>query len=230
MKNVPKLNWALSAIVFLLGVNLVFNACKKEDQVKLSPPMSVLEAFASKKFILSLPLEDQKHLWIKRLEMYNEIGLTTEQLEVVNDLVTDIKNLEKGKFFLSDAIKQDAIALARMMPREDFINLFTMDIPARTLPTLRKTGKICIECITDIEKHTSAVAVSGDAVSDRIQVNPPPDCDCNWTCGDPDSDCPDGAGSLLSECTSSSSTNCCAASGGCGFLWLGTCNGLVVCE
>jgi hypothetical protein len=31
MKNVPKLNWALSAIVFLLGVNLVFNACKKSE-------------------------------------------------------------------------------------------------------------------------------------------------------------------------------------------------------
>jgi hypothetical protein len=31
IKSVPKLNWALSAIVFLLGMNLVFNACKRED-------------------------------------------------------------------------------------------------------------------------------------------------------------------------------------------------------
>ena len=69
--------------------------------------------------------------------MYNDLDLTTEQKSLLNDLIAGLKNLEKEKIYPSDEIKQAAVAMAQIMPREDFINLFTMANPS-SLPHTAK--------------------------------------------------------------------------------------------
>lgn len=206
----------LKIICLLCAFAASFSSCSfdKDEQRQ-----NTLDAFASKTLILSLPAEEQKQMWISRLEMYYEIDLTKEQKGMLNDLITDLKDLERGKFFMSDAIKQDAIALSQTMPREDFINLFTLDNPLPTLPVLLKKGDICTECIADIQTYVHVETPPENSVSDRVE-----DCNCRWTCDQQLDDCANG-GQMQD-----SSNGTCAAKGGCGFLGFQTCTNRVVCN
>ncbi len=206
----------LSSICLLVAFVFSFSSCYSD---KNEQRQNTFEAFASKALISSLPAEEQKQMWISRLEMYNEIDLTKEQKGMLNDLITDLKNLEREKFFMSDAIKQDAIALAQTMPREDFINLFTLDNPSPTLPVLLKKGDICTECIADIQTYVHVEPPSENSVSDRVEL-----CNCRWTCDQQLDNCANG-GQMQS-----SSNGTCSATGGCGFLGFQTCTNRVVCN
>jgi|GEM_PF-2132703 len=199
-----------------LTVAFTFSSCTsgKDEQRQ-----NVLERFASKSLFLSLPAEEQKQLWISRLEIYSELDLTTEQRGLLNNLIAGLKNLEKEKIYPSDEIKQAAVAMAQTMPREDFINLFTLDNPSPTLPVLLKKGEICTECIADIKTYRRVEVPLEKSVSDRA-----PDCNCEWTCDQQLDNCAAG-GQIVS-----SSNGGCVAAGGCGFLNMGTCDHLVVCN
>ena len=115
--------------------------------------------------------------------------------------------------------------MGKITPREDFINLFSIETLSPGLPKLVKTGSICEECIVDIESYASPT--SGVAVSYRTA----PSCNCNWTCNQQEGNlqCLSPAVAVTLPACSGGTSGCCNSTGGCGFLGLGTCSGKVVC-
>ncbi|MDX1910029.1 MAG: bacteriocin fulvocin C-related protein [Saprospiraceae bacterium] len=218
-------NAILASLCFLLAATLVFNACQKDDTVPADP---VMHAFSSKKNILGLSAENQKQMWLQRLEMYHaNLDLNDAQKQLVTALIEDIQSLEDDKFYLSDAIKRDAVALAQIMPETDFVNLFTLDNLSPNLPVLVKSGAVCVECITDIQQYVHVEnTTAGQTANDRAH-----DCDCRWTCSQQASHmlCDGGDAVVLPTCNGSTPTGCCNATGGCGLFGLQTCDGLAIC-
>jgi hypothetical protein len=224
--TVKSINAVLASICLLLATTLVFNACQKDQA---APPDQSAQFFSSKQTFLSATTENQKQMWLKRLETYHDkLDLSDAQKSLVFALMNDINQLEADKFYLSDAIKRDAIALARIMPETDFINLFTLDNLTPTLPELVKSGSICNDCIVDIQQYIHVDNnTSGQTAGDRIY-----DCDCRWTCTQQAANllCKDGEdGVVLPACNGSTPTGCCNPTGGCGLFGLQTCDGLAIC-
>lgn len=211
--------------IFLFIIALFSPSCSPAGN-EPEKQLNGFDVFSSRDALLSLSPEEQKRAWILRLKAYSELDLSSAQKLILNDLIFDLSALGKGEFFLSEKTKQDAIALGKITPREDFINLFCVETIKSELPELLKTGSICEECISDIERYVRPS--SNIPVSYRSA----PDCNCNWTCNQQASDrlCLNGqVSTVLSPCSGQTETNCCKETGGCGFLGFGTCNGKVAC-
>lgn len=195
------------------------------DREEPGKQLDVSEVFSSRNVLLSLSLEEQKQAWIVRLKSYSDLDLSPVQKNILNDLISDLGALGKGEFFPSEKIKQDAIAMAKITPREDFINLFSVETLKSEIPELFKFGSICEECISDIESYVRLT--SDEAVTYRSV----PNCNCNWTCNQQQSTqlCIAPNVPITLPACSGGSTGCCNSTGGCGFLGLGTCTGKVIC-
>lgn len=215
---------------FLLSplVTFIFFLSCSSNERELEQQRNVLDVFASKTSILSLPIEEQKQAWIGRLEMYAELDLSLEQKTIIEKLTFDLKNLGQGSFYISEAIKEDAIAFAKVTPKDDFLRLFCSETISEGLPILSKKGSICIECITDLENYVCPSSQpSNVAVSFRIE-----DCDCLWTCQQQADNllCDEGeTATVVSECQSGQNAGCCNAASGCGLFLLQTCTGKAEC-
>ncbi|MDX1911554.1 MAG: bacteriocin fulvocin C-related protein [Saprospiraceae bacterium] len=212
---VKSVNAVLASLCFLLAATLVFNACTKD-----AAEQNQFNVFASKASLLGLSANDQKEAWITRLESYKQLDLREDQQNLVNALIADLKNLEEGKFYLSEDLKRDAIAIAQITPEQDFINLFTLDNLSSGLPALVKQGSACLDCIYDIQQYTPSSNVNpGETAGDRR-----PDCNCRWTCSQQADNmlCDDGGSATVS-------TDC-NQQGGCGFFGLQTCDGVATCD
>jgi hypothetical protein len=229
MKN-PRTSFLCKAnyfCIYALGLlAALFTSCTSEgfDDVQRQ---HALETFASKNLILSLSPEEQKQAWISRLETYFELDLNSPQKGILKEMVLDLKEIEKGKFFLSENLKQNAVAMAKITPREDFLKLFCE--ATTSLPVLRKTGLPCVVCITDLENYVNANTNHDNSVTLRAE-----NCVCSWTCQQQEDNllCPDGEyATTLSPCQGGQTTGCCnQTSSGCGFLFLFGCTGLASCE
>ena len=219
-------NLFLSICAVCLLINLMLSPSCTHDQEVSSEKLDAISAFSSRDLLISLSSEEQKQAWISRLKSYTDLDLSTDQKSIINDLIFDLNELQKDEFFLSTKIKSDAIAMARITPHEDFINLFCGENLTPNLPGLTKIGSICEECITDIENYVeppSKVAVS---------YREAPSCDCNWTCSQQQGNtlCAPGYTPItLPTCSGGSTNNCCSATGGCGLFNLQTCSGKVKC-
>lgn len=172
--------------------------------------------------------EDQKQARIARLNLYAGLDLSPLQKSILNDLIFDLKSLEHGRFFLSEKIKQDAIAMAKITPRQDFINLFCIEELTELVPKLVKSGQICTDCISSLEAEKSTLTNGAHDLTYRTS-----DCDCLWTCTLQAQNmlCDHGDAIILPPCPTSTpnSTGCCNATGGCGLFANQTCTGLVAC-
>lgn len=220
-------NLFLFLCAVFLSINLLFSPSCSHERSENEKQLNVFDVFSSRDALLSLSVEEQKQAWILRFESYSELDLTSAQKVILNDLIYDFKQLGKGEFFLSEKIKQDAIAMAKITPREDFINLFSVETLTPGLPKLLKTGSICVDCIADIETY-------GNQPSDgAVTYRTAPSCNCNWTCGyqagieaclEPQ------VAVILPACSGGGTSGCCTGTGGCGFVGLGTCNGKVQCS
>jgi hypothetical protein len=215
--TVKSINAVLASLCLLLAATLVFNACTKDVAEQNQQALNV---FSSKAKVLGLSANDQKDAWISRLESYRQLDLNNEQKVLLDALIADLKNLGDGEFYLSEDIKRDAVAMARIMPEQDFINLFTLDNVSADLPVLVKQGSVCSNCITDIQHYTPPSNLNqGGAAGDRR-----PDCNCRWTCSQQADHmlCDDGGDAVVS-------TDC-NQQGGCGFFGLQTCDGVATCD
>lgn len=186
----------------------------------------VKNAFSSKASFMALTPEEQKIAWISRLKMYSDLDLTQAQKELVNELISDLKELEKDQFHLTENLIQDAISLAKITPQVDFLNLFCENMVS--LPVLHKTGPICSDCITALENYVRPTINDDGSVTFRAV-----DCDCNWTCQQQEDNmlCPSGqTATTLTACTDGQTTDCCnQTASGCGFLNGFSCTGHVTC-
>lgn len=180
-----------------------------------------LEPFTSKPLLLSLSPEEQKLAWVARLKSYRNLELSTHQKEMLEVIIADIEGMEKGSFFFSEKLREDAISMAKITPQVDFINLFCEVSPS--LPVLQNSGPVCAAYIIN-DLRFDVAPTRNSQVTYRAD-----DCNCNWTCNQQLDHCPAG-GTIQSPCSGGTSSGCCNAVGGCGFLNMGTCNGRVVCD
>ncbi len=204
---------------------LLFVSCSNEPLEEVQD-QKVFEAFNSKSKLLSLSPEEQKQAWIARLDLYLGMDLSQPQKNLIRKMQADIMELEKGKFFPSENFRQDILAMARITPELDFLNLFVEVTPY--LPVLTKFGTPCTACVEELENYVALQEEAG-AITSRAQ-----DCDCWATCQQQEDNmlCPPGqSATTLSPCSSDQEEGCCnKTASGCGPFELFSCSGLVVCE
>lgn len=194
----------------------MISSCSKDTEE--NSHQKNLDIFASKHLLLSLPLEEQKQAWLTRLKMYQNLDLSPAQNQILEKIISDLLEMEKDKFYLSENLRNDAVSMAKITSQEDFVNLFCE--VTSSIPVLHSTGPVCANYI--IEDLKTDVGISPN--SNTQVVYRTPNCDCNWTCGQQADHCPGESTTL------SSSNGGCTAVRGCGLFGMGTCTGLVICE
>jgi hypothetical protein len=137
-------------------------------------------------------------------------------------MIADLAELEEGKIFLSENLRNPAASMAQITPQVDFINLFCE--VTSSLPILQNSGPVCADYIVNDLK----VDVGPEPRSDTQVTYRADDCNCNWSCGQQLDNCPAG-GEILSPCSGGATSGCCNLVGGCGLFLLGTCDGKVEC-
>ena len=206
----------------------IFFSCSPDEQIGVQKT-DISEAFASKSSLLSLSPEEQKQAWIKRLNMYFNLELSLAQKDILKKLIYDLQSIEEGSFYISTAMKEHAIEIAKVTPKEDFLRLFSSEAVTLDLPNLIKKGPICVECIVDLQNYVSQTnPLTNIPVSSRAE-----DCDCLWTCEQQLDNLlcdPGQTPTLLSQCTGGTQTTpCCSPTSGCGLFLLQTCTGKAAC-
>lgn len=191
-------------------------SCSKQDNEVVTTTMQ--EQILTKKQLINLSPELQKQYWIKRLESYKDLNISEQQKSIIEDLRSNLETLEYGDFFISQKLKEDALKIAKITPRQDFLSLFT-DINSN--PVISNQGDVCLECIEDLESYIPNNNVINNAISRDDNV----DCDCRWFCADPITPCEVS----LSICNGSANQGpCCNRSGSCGLFLLQSCTNAVV--
>ncbi|HAD11426.1 MAG TPA: hypothetical protein DCF33_03205 [Saprospirales bacterium] len=209
----------LNGVLILLSLIQFFHSCSPNP---LENEQKEFDPFYSKSVLRSLPLEDQKQAWIARLKSYQNLDLSVPQKAILENMISDLQEMESGKFFLAESLRNNAASLAKIMPQVDFVNLFCEVSSA--IPTLQKSGPVCSDYVIN-EIRTDV----GPAPKSEMQVTyRTPLCDCNWTCNQQLDNCLYG-GELLSACSGGATTGCCTPAPGCGLFGLGTCTGKVEC-
>ena len=218
MKKLLFLNFFLVLLTILQSVSSC-SPNKIEDEQKLEN----LDVFSSKQLLFSLSPEAQKQAWLTRLKMYRNLDFSIDQKEILEKIISDLLEMKKDKFFLSENLRNHAVSIAKITSQEDFINLFCE--VTSSLPPLQSTGPICADYIlNDLKADAGPNQNLNPQVTYRAV-----DCNCNWTCNQQSENCPAG-GEILPACSGGGTTGCCNPTGGCGLFGLGTCNGYVVCN
>lgn len=208
----------------MLGIMTLVFSCIKDNSA--NEVGLVNTEILTKKQFLTLSKEEQKQRWINRLETIQSLKISEEQKSIIKDLQLDLKMLKQGDFFISQKIKENALKIAKITPREDFLNLFVDILDPN--PTIINAGEVCLECIADINSFIPITSDSINAATPRTDTDggssADVNCDCSWTCGDALEPCEEE----LSECTGGATDGCCNAVGGCGLFWLWTCDTVIV--
>ncbi|RMG39058.1 MAG: hypothetical protein D6732_04530 [Methanobacteriota archaeon] len=212
----------------MLGI-LVWFSCDSTE--KLPSGYLPNEIIKDRKLFLSLSPDQKKEAWVTFLEEVQfEEDLSDDQAKLLALIIQDLRDLEKGKFYLSDNLKHHAIALAHISPRAFFVKTFYPNNSALLSEERDDFNKLpCYECIEDLEQSPAGIP-SVDEVAFRAT----PYCDCRWTCSQQANTlvCPGGADPVvLDYCDGTNDGNCCTpTSSGCGFLFLQACTGYVTCD
>lgn len=148
----------------------------------------------------SLPIEQQKALWLDKIKQIKTQTLSVKQIELINQLQKILTTCgDEFKSSNSDFAKI-GISLASITPKEDFLHMFaTLD---NYNYVKNQNIEICSECIIDLE-NSNTVTNNTNFRSSNVS------CNCKWTCG--------WAGRT--------SSNCDRTDTGCGFMWLTSCTG-----
>jgi hypothetical protein len=88
----------LNALLVLMTIVQAITSCSRND-FENDQISDRIEAFTSKSLLLSLPPEGQKLAWVARLKSYRNLELSTHQKEMLEAIITDLEEMEKGSFF-----------------------------------------------------------------------------------------------------------------------------------
>lgn len=195
--------------LFFIGVFTLVLSCKPTPTEDIKATISQREIFLKgksfekvKRDYKLLTNDQQKALWVEKIEQLLTQNLPARQLSLISDLRTEILRTDftLNAFVFNDKIKDIGIHLASITPREDFLNMF-VSLESYTYNKAYLDKEICTECITDMQNE-------GKNLKNEIQTRTA-DCNCKWTCG----------------WTGQSTSNCNRTDSGCGFLWLTSCTG-----
>ncbi len=208
---------------------LVWFSCNSTEKLPAdSFPKEIIE---DRKLFLSLSPDQKKEIWISVLEEVQlQESLSADQAKLLALIIQDLRDLAEGKFYLSENLKQHAIALAHISPRTFFVKTFYPNNLVLLSEGHDDFNKLpCYECIEDLEK--SPAGIPG---IDQVVFRATPFCDCRWTCSQQANTlvCPGGTDPVvLDYCDGTNDGNCCTpTSSGCGFLFLQACTGYVTCD
>jgi hypothetical protein len=158
--------------------------------------MPVLKADYSK-----ISSNDAKNLWVNKLQQIQTQSLNDMQRQLIQDLQTEL--LQQNSLFRleNEKIREIAIQLATVTPREAFLQMF------ESLENYNYNGSntstaICEECVTDLRNYKPVNLPIVD-IEQRAPV-----CNCRWTCD---------------WYSLSPTRDCRLTMQGCGFFWLSTC-------
>lgn len=154
---------------------------------------------------LALDPEAQKQLWLDKLnDVKNDPNISTAQATLVSNLIDAINNMGKGVFAMNTTVQDLGMSLAQHFSEVDFTGAFVSLEPYALSGVNTPTCSVCYDNIQNQLPPVSSSTIL-------------PDCNCDWTCGDP---------LASSSCRNSLGVqDCCREVIGCGFLLLGTCNG-----
>lgn len=204
-------------LLVLLCLFVIVYACKEQEALdqSVSTPTptaqnespktnSLAGPNLTKAQYLQLSPDDQKQVWVDKLQYILGQQLTdATQTQLIQQLIQHLLAQSTGQFTMTNAMDAIRLDLIDACSETDYVQTFaTLDYNTWQ----GNDGTTCTQCI-HIPTGTGGVAGL-------------PDCNCDWTCGDP----------LASySCSALESASCCnITTSGCGFIWAFPCIGLDV--
>lgn len=201
-------------LLFLLCLFATIYACKEQEILNdsTSTDHQSIQTFSKASFnsnwtkpqYLQLSPDDQKQLWVNKLQyILGQQRTNPTQTQLIQQLIQQIQGQTMGQFVMTNAINNIRLALIDACSETDYVQTFT------TLEHHTWQGNDGTTCTYCLQIPTGTGSVAGL-----------PDCNCDWSCGDP----------LASySCSALETANCCnMTTSGCGFLWSFSCTGLDV--
>ncbi|MAT55133.1 MAG: hypothetical protein CMN32_11685 [Saprospirales bacterium] len=216
--------------LFLFFVTTAFLiSCTKEPHQNFTKinDLDLVEVFQSKSNLLNLSPRNRKIAWIARLNEYKNLDLKPSQVILIDELIKEIESMDTEVFMATPKLTELAIEMAKITPMEDYLNLFCST--GDYLPEITGIGSVCEQCINDLRNVDFQSFDPSNEVKSRTS-----DCNCAWTCQQQEDNmlCEPGYyATTLPPCDDDQTSGCCnQTASGCGFLFLYSCTGLVVCE
>jgi hypothetical protein len=168
--------------------------------------VSMNEISQQKEIFETLSFENQRNLWLSKLEQIHRSGIGNKQQKIISEITKILIESESVDMFLDDArVKKYVVKLAEITPKDDFIMMFeTLDDYSFSSSrfSMHQPDPIFVMQVFQEINSTERQSI-------LIKKSDLPSCNCGWTCGD-----------SFSQCTHS---NCEQTRYGCGFLWLQSC-------
>ena len=192
--------------VLVLSITL-FNSCQNENKtddeiVNTNLRKEFLEGknyTKVKSNFSDLSVNAKTDLWNEKLIQLQNQDFPVELERLINSLRIELKKTNKDTKIISDL----AVEIAKIIPEEDYIKMFT-ELNDYTYSGeflgKRKVSQEIINGLKTLRYNYNSQSADG---ASKLR----PDCNCNWTCH------------LYGE----SNTNCKVTSSGCGFLWAFNC-------
>lgn len=207
----------IKSALFIALVGMVMVGCEKEESKTIHNESSNLNSVKkenksltksndfTKDEYIGLSFEDQKALWISKLDQIKSEPISIEQEVEINILINEIDEATQISDLHENAdLEMAAFELLRLTSDQDFLLMFNTLDDYTVLNT--------IDYRYDIETSSAVHALLEDDFNGPFDGGGTSDkkkCNCNWTCG--------GAGSSCSH------SDCKKTSSGCGFLWAFPC-------
>jgi hypothetical protein len=213
-KIMKKTKISILALALLVSITAVFIACTKEtDSQNSRNNTNLRESFLKNKDFSTVKsdfnLLDKKskiNLWNEKLNQLIEQDLPIESKNLIKKLITELNKVETN----SKAISEIAVSLAKIIPEDDFVKMFTELNDYKFERKFKGTNMVRKEVIEELNTLNSKLTM------DVLYVQSSPkatakakDCNCSWTCD---------------STVGGSTSNCKETQSGCGFLWAFSCD------
>ena len=204
----------LKITFFMMTItSLIFFSCSKDEnsnpsEINRSEFLVGKTSDEIKSSFRKLPVNDKFALWDSKLEQLLSQKLPANQLELIEQLKSEMNNVRIGN---QNRFKEIAINLAKITPENDFIQMFSDLSDYKFYGHFNSKNispKYVIDDLQNLKLNFSVAddsnlknSLSKTAVSSR-------DCSCRWSCW---------------MTGGTSSKNCRVTDGGCGFFLMQDC-------
>lgn len=207
------------AFLTLTLTTLSLNSCKETSEIPNQEENQIIKSMKNniayktssiqKSDFNDLSTSDKIKIWNDKMDQILTQNLTDTQRSLVEGIKSELPNVGSDTY---DGIKLAELGLemARITPENEYIRMFEVLEDYNRDASLYTDNIKNDNIVSDMESFVQEVKTNKTLY--RYQKLSTSSCNCKWTCG----------------FYSGHTDNCTSTDSGCGFLWMGSCNGAII--